>query len=427
MNIEEVVRIHENIRRWLFPRAVLHLFFLLPGDEVVAWASRSFKQYLPPKDDLVFTINRLMQQDTLAHDMLNIMGTMYTYLRADIKMMRSIELSAAYATDAYSELISNLKIAHELEKRDEGLCQVYGGLFEMFEKEAKKCKTYDEIHKASPAQIIHNLRAYENKDKMTRAAHCWACVTSTDELKAGLSTPMIIDAIMPDLIYVVNDYWQQAHRDIRKKDAQITEYLKDKRHAEQEASKAKEEIVALKATNAALEERIKELENHAHEPKLPPDIEKLKEEIESLKEINMIYEQENAKLRQEIEALRQKNMELESLSKKSTASPAQQSCYDLFAAYVKASGYDPELVSTIIIANRDFRNKHGTPHFKKNTEERLKEKSLIKDFDKTLRWLISEKVVLVKEGIGTNSVNTHFSEIAAQPLRDYVSSVVNKQ
>ncbi|MEM4240280.1 MAG: hypothetical protein QXM31_03510 [Candidatus Woesearchaeota archaeon] len=425
MNIEEVVRIHENIRRWLFPRAVLHLFHLLSGDEVAIWADRSFKHHLPPKEDLAFSITRLLQTDIQMHD---IIGTMYTYLRADIKRLRSIELATANGADMYSELISNLKVAHELEKRDEGLCQVYGGLFEMLEKDArKKCRTYEEIRNASPAQIIRNLREYENMDKTTRAAYCWVCVTSTDDLKAGLSTPVISNALSSDLIYLLNDRWQQAHRDIRKKDAQMTEYLKDKRHAEAEASKAKEEIVALKATNSALEERIKELENNAHEPKLPPDAENLKEELEYLKNLNAAYEQENTRLKREVERLRQRNIALEARIKKSAASPAQQSCYDLFAAYVEESGYNPELVSTIITANSDFLNKHDTPHFRKNTEERLKEKSLIKEFDETLRWLINENVVLVKEGIGTNSINTHFSDIKSQPLRDYVSSVVSRQ
>ncbi len=424
MNIEDVVRIHENIRKWLVQKAIVQLLVNLSSkNEITQWANNYFNKYIMPEDDAPFSIIKALLPESVTWDMI---GTTCAYLRTDIKKLRSIDVTID-PNNHLSELVSNLKIAQEFEKRDEGLCRVYGSLFEMFEANARKCNTFHETRDAEPSQILQNLSEYAKMNDRTRAAHCWACLTSTDDLKAGLSTPIISDIITIDLIYKINDRWQRALRDSRKKDAQISGYIEDKRSAEKEASMLKEELVRIKANNAALEERVKELESKPKEPALPPDVEQLKIDLEYQREMTAAYEQEIQKLNQQIADLRTKNSALEARLGRQQPNENQNSAHDLFAAYVKGNGYDPELTSTIIVANREFLNKHDTPHFKKNTQEHLKNKSLMDDYDRTLKWLISQNVVLVKEGIGTHSINTHFSDINGQPLRNYVAAVINRQ
>jgi hypothetical protein len=429
MNIEELVRVHENIRTWLLPTGLIGVITgLLKSDEIARWGKQSFKYCLAHDAmlGLLSEFHRKLGADRILFPAITALG-----LAAELEFQPL--RTAAYVperdimkpeTSVASKLVSSLKIVPEPEKRDEELCRTFGSLYDLLSDRATKERA--EIAALDAFQFFRSLHTYF-PPKEKREAYAWACALDEDELKAGLARYVYDSSLHPEYLQLLGERLGKALRDMRDRDRQVGKSLEELRQAQAKLRPAQEERDRLAREKQALEEKL----NRPVIVPIAPDIVKLQHDLDAARENNTLYEQvldeagdEIRKLKRYISALEKRPAEQ---GVQQPAHEAQNGWGHKFMAYVKEQGFKPEITSTIIRTNKSFVRQYiSRQMIRKNTELRLENKNEIAEFENTFNWLVRLNVFVQRDG-DAYSINPHTSNIQVPEVRAYVQAVLSRK
>jgi hypothetical protein len=463
MNIEELVRIHENVYKWLVPHSVPAIFgTILPPDDMKNWAEGKFKGYfayaLPNyKTGLLSLIrssdylgaqldpetSKIIEPQLQDPILWEIISTFVLFSHSDLEKFRKMEYdpnaynrrcienvlnsgnSKRVKDEIYPVLLSMLKIPPEIEKRDEALCGIFGSLYDLITSRTQdEC---NEITALDTLQFLRKLPEYSDLSREKRRHYGWACVISNDEIKAAISPLMINEAVTKHTWQPFADKYQQLMRESTTKDRAVSKYGEDNRKLLTEAERLRANNSALASERDSLVSKVKELEARP-QTIVPVDAAQLQKELEAAREYENLFnlsDAENKELKARVSALEGK---LAGITAQAQQRQVQENgAYESFALYTAREGYDADLAAAILRSNSKFRSNNMVPRsmMKKNAQNALEDKSKIKDFDKTLRWLVGMKVYNQKGDAFSTTIN--FSEIPTSDVRMYVNMLVSRE
>jgi hypothetical protein len=442
MNIEELVRVHGNINRWLCRDYFLDILRVLVTPNEIDTLGRHFKIGLVPSAPFEVMFNH--EDDRSLADYI----TFAEYTTIDIEKLRELEYDAGelhFDRDSSivrkenlpKLLLANIDIAPELEKRDGQLCAVFGTLYDLMNSksavELKRMAGMDYI------DVINSIESFAALTPKEQVACAWSLAVDKDPLKAGLSS--LVCGVTLDKDYrafkdycrIISEKIREAERqnernqrEMSGKDRRMGEYAKKIADFEPTIAGLRNQNAQLLSAKTELEQRLMQ----ASAPQVPPDISNLQAELDKEKTANTTYEQLLQEADEEIKALRQRIQILEARPANGSALPSQPAgdpVYAEFRRFTDTLGYNPDLVGAIIQANAKFTRRHVPRNFiSKNTGNKLEDKALISGFENTFSWLVRCNVFVNKAG-DTYSINTKVQEIESEALRNYVSSLLDRR
>ncbi len=463
MNIEELVRIHENVYKWLVPHSLPTLFgTLLKSDDLKQWAKDKFRAYYdyesPIPGMLLASVtldnefwgarldpetHKILEMRLRDPEIWRISSTFVLYTHTDLSVFRKMEYDAdavnfersadTFKVDdtkrlkenLYPILLSMLNIPPELEKRDEALCGIFGSLYDLITSRTQDaCR---EVAAIDTVQFLRQLPELAELDMEKRRAYGWACVIDKDNIKAALSPLFVSGVVTSDFGPVIAERLQQIMRDSTAKDRSVSKYGEENRTLSAEAEKLRKSNSALASERDSLSAKVRALEARP-QTVVPVDAAKLQKELEAAREYENLFnlsDAENKGLRDQIMSLQG---QLEGITAQAHQRHEQENgVYESFAMYAVREGYDADLAAAIIRANSKFRSNNMVPRsmMRKNAQNALEDKSKIKDFEKTLKWLIGMNVYNQKGDAFSTTIN--FSEIPTSDVRMYVSMLVDRE
>ncbi len=455
MNIDDVVRIHDNIQKWLFPEAFLEVIDdLAAQEEIKKWSKSRFRKYIVvdiklPRLGALFRNDPVLSKIPLGkiQDMVeprnhhpelwDVTNTIAAYFLADLNKLRTIKyeesaIEKSYigtrerGEDADPVLLAMLNIKPELEKRDEELSRVFSSFYDIFTSRAQK--ECEEIAQMDAIQILRKLPEFVSlEDPRKGTAYGWGCILDKDEVKAAMAPMLINGQMRSEFGRMVADRWYQAVRDSSSKDKAVSRYVEENRGLSAEAERLRISNKALASERDSLSSKVKALEARP-QTIVPVDAAQLQKELETAREYENLFnlsDAENKDLKARVQAL---EGQLAGITAQAQQRRDQENgAYESFALYTAREGYDADLAAAILRSNSKFRSNNMVPRsmMRKNAENALPDKLKIKDFDKTLKWLTGLKVYNQKGDAFSTTIN--FSEIPVSDVRMYVSMLVSRE
>ncbi len=454
MNIDDVVRIHSNIQKWLLPHSFSELIgIVVTPDEIRKWSKGMFRNTItsgPPGQilmneltkDILFTglpygiVQKVIEAHMGDTELWTVTNMVVAYSLSDIDKLRKIDYDARAASDDYREtirqgkdvhpiLLSMLNIKPEIENRDEELTRFFGSFYDLFT--ANTQEECADIAKTDAIQLLRRLPEIADFDRKKRSAYGWACTTDKDDIKAAIAPVMINGVMHASLGRMIADRWQQAIRESSSKDKAVNRYHEEIIRYAEEAKQAKDDYKKIAAQKTELEKRVAELEARP-QTIVPSETAHLQKELEAAQEYENLFnlsDAENKELKIRVQALEGQLAGINAQAQQRHA--RENGMYEDFALYATREGYDADLAAAILRTNAHFRSNNMVPRsmMKKNTESALEDKSKIKDFDKTLKWLASLGAYNQKGDAFSTTIK--FSDIPVSDVRMYVSMLVGRE
>jgi BMFP domain-containing protein YqiC len=434
MNLEEMAKAQGKIRKYVFPDAFVSIAYFVAGKEFLGdWTTSNFKHGIQKAETV--TLKTLLMNDPNLVGMHAVLrsyasidfGKLRTENWVDLQLTGQFQTFVSNITDSSTILLSSMRIDPSKDKRDAELSRILVPLHELLNDKVQE--EYKEIQGTDALQIIKKLPDYAPG---RRHKYAWACVLSDDELKNCLANCMIGVYAGTNLVRLLAEKYLQAastaRKDIAVRDRKIGECGEEIKRLK--ANSPVNPDAQLRADYEKLQERVRELE--AKQPVVPADAAQLQKELTNTRENAATYQglletsdKENKALTERVQALEGR---LEGITAQAHQRHEQENgVYESFAMYAVREGYDADLAAAIIQANSKFRSNNMVPRsmMKKNAENALKDKSKIKDFDKTLRWLASLGVYNQKGDAFSTSIK--FSDIPVSDVRMYASMLVDRE
>lgn len=441
MNLEEIAAVQSRIQGWVIPEVFVDIAYSAAGKDFIEnWLFSNFSHVIDNAGNINISTLLMEQIDP---SLAGIRGMLSTYAVLDFSRLRT-ESWMDLATDSSLQMksmfhplptvfgkasaeqlfLSSMKINPEKEKRDAELFRILAPLHEKLNSEA--LEEYKEIQSTDAVQIIKKISDYATS---RRHKYAWACILSDDELKNGLANCMIgaytsiryVSHLTEKYAHAIND----ARKDTASRDRRISEYVEEIKRLKEKGPVNPD--AQLRADYEKLLERAKELEARPVTI-VPADVAQLQKQLDSAKEYEVLFsasEEENKRLRERVASLEGQLAGIQAQAQQRREH--ENSAYESFALYATREGYDADLAAAILRTNAHFRSNNMVPRsmMRKNAENALEDKSKIRDFDKTLRWLTGLGAYNQKGD--AFSTNVKFSDIPVNDIRAYVSLLVGRE